>query len=433
MEVYKHFSHPHSLCFHQSLDDAQITCTGCNFPCTNTAVYSCRSCKFFLHDQCFNATRSLIHPSHPDHPLSLFPSPTYTSGSFTCKSCNETGSGFCFGCSACDFDLHIHCAYNTLNPKPSSNLPPNQIILESRSNEHTLSLLNVNPIPSHNSQNPKPSSNLPPNQIILESRSNEDTLSLLNVNPIPSHNTLNPKPSSNLPPNQIILESRSNEDTLSLLHVNPIPSHNSQNPEPTSNTPPTQIKLKSHPKHPLSLYLHKSACRGCTCFCDVCGTASDPDSALYRCDICDYGLHVECASLPETIRREDHEHALSLLYVNPNPEYLCDVCRGEINQKNCMYICTSGCDYGTHVKCVSDKVSERDWMDELEIAFDISKLKNKMRELMQSHWPLAIMVVILAILIVAIYDRRYYGNPYHQQYYPYSYCDGTRCVYHNPR
>lgn len=61
--------------------------SGCKFPCSCIPVYSCHACNFFLHDQCFNAPRSLIHPLHPDHPLSLFPFPTYTYGSFLCNSC----------------------------------------------------------------------------------------------------------------------------------------------------------------------------------------------------------------------------------------------------------------------------------------------------------------------------------------------------------
>ncbi|KAK9064371.1 hypothetical protein SSX86_015753 [Deinandra increscens subsp. villosa] len=270
---HQHFSHPHTLSFHKSLDqDAQlITCNGCTFPCTGTPVYSCDPCKFFLHDQCFNATRSLNHSSHPQHPLSLFPSPTYTSGSFVCNSCNKTGSGLCFCCPACGFDLHIHCAYSDLNPKPA--------------------------------------------------------------------------------------------------WIGWIGG----------------ISLKSHPSHPLIKYHQVSR----THSCDVCGTACVPGTEVYRCDICDYDAHVGCTSLPETVRREDHEHTLSLLYENPQyhehplfsllySSFECDVCRGVIKQKNCMYKCTSGCNYVTHVKCVTAKVRP---LDEKTFRSEMLKLHNKMEEL----------------------------------------------------
>ncbi|KAK9064374.1 hypothetical protein SSX86_015756 [Deinandra increscens subsp. villosa] len=262
MEGHKHFSHSHTLSFHKSLEGAQLTCTGCNFPCTGTPVYACRKCKFFLHDRCFNLARSLTHPSHPEHPLSLFPSPTYTSGSFVCNSCNETGSGLCFCCSACEFDLHVHCAYyNDLNPKPSLN--------------------------------------------------------------------------------------------------------------PT----PVQIELKSHPSHPLIKRLQVSSGHSC----DVCGTACEPNVEAYRCDICDYDTHVGCTGLPETTCREDHEHALSLLYVNPHSKFECDVCKGAIAQTNCMYSCVTGCNYGMHVKCVDAKVTEKEPMSEMTFQLEMFKLQNKMK------------------------------------------------------
>lgn len=135
MAENKHFSHQHSLTFHKSLEAAQLTCSGCKFPCTGTPIYSCRPCKFFLHEQCFNATRSLNHPLHPKHPLSLFPSPTYPSGSFICNLCNKSGSAFSFCCSTCEFDLHIHCAYNNdLNPKPETSPLPNKFKLKTHLN-----------------------------------------------------------------------------------------------------------------------------------------------------------------------------------------------------------------------------------------------------------------------------------------------------------
>ncbi|KAI3717280.1 hypothetical protein L1987_68801 [Smallanthus sonchifolius] len=314
MEGHKHFSHPHTLSFHQNLEGAQLTCTGCNFPCTDTTVYACHACRFFLHEQCFDATRSLIHSSHPDHPLSLFPSPTYTSRTFICKSCNETGSGFCFACCTCEFDLHIHCAYNNLNPIRISNPPPNQII------------------------------------------------------------------------------------------------------------------LKSHPNHPLK-YLPNSRYSG-SCSCIVCGVNCDLNGELYHCDICDYVAHVNCTRLPETVRREDHEHTLSLLHVNPYPAFECDVCRGTIAQYNSMYLCKSVyCDYGTHVKCVSAKVSDEPPMGEM--AFH-TQVMNKRREFTPIYLALAaIMVLIFAIVMASINSRGYYSNSCYLNscYRSVYYCDAYRCIY----
>ncbi|KAL7234080.1 hypothetical protein ACSBR1_017640 [Camellia fascicularis] len=121
---FKHFSHPHGLCFRQVPDQVPETqCAGCNTPASGS-VYTCRQCNNFnLHEQCFQATRSLNHPSHPSHPLSLFPYPTYPSSSFFCNSCNLAGTGFSFSCSTCEFDLHVHCAYMPVPPSPYPSFP----------------------------------------------------------------------------------------------------------------------------------------------------------------------------------------------------------------------------------------------------------------------------------------------------------------------
>lgn len=211
--------------------------------------------QFFPTRTIFECTTIVDHPSHPDHPLSLFPSPTYISSSFICISCQilKSGSGFCFSCSTCEFDLHIHCAYNDLNPKSVRG------------------------------------------------------------------------PSTN------------------------------------------QIKLKSHPNHSLHYLPNpKVPYANLSCSCDVCGTTCDPNSELYHCYICRYDAHVGCTNLPELVQREDHEHELSLLHMNPYVAFQCDVCRGSISKNNCMYHCKSGCDYGIHVnKCVSAKVSEKNSTNEM--------------------------------------------------------------------
>ncbi|KAH6836296.1 hypothetical protein C2S53_001162 [Perilla frutescens var. hirtella] len=67
------------------------------------------------------------------------------------------------------------------------------------------------------------------------------------------------------------------------------------------------IKHPSHLEHELRLL------RRCSFRCDACGTDQIGDS--YLCTVCEYWIHRKCASLPDTIRREDHHHSLSLSYV----------------------------------------------------------------------------------------------------------------------
>ncbi|KAJ0764983.1 putative chromatin regulator PHD family [Helianthus annuus] len=144
-------------------------------------------------------------------------------------------------------------------------------------------------------------------------------------------------------------------------------------------------------------YLPKSPYLKGSCSCDVCGTKCNPTNELYHCNICGYDAHVTCVNLPETIRREDHEHTLSLLHVNPHPNYECDVCRGAIAQNHCMYHCMSGCDYSIHIKCVSRKVSEKAPVN--EITFDNFEMR-------PSYW--AILIIIMVAIVIIIMDNNDY-------------------------
>ncbi|KAK9051599.1 hypothetical protein SSX86_028226 [Deinandra increscens subsp. villosa] len=108
---FKHFSHKHNLMMHEMPEGAEVSCCGCNSLATKT-IYICWQCSFYLHEQCFHATRSRKHPSHPHHPLTLVPYPTYPSNSFYCNSCKIIGTGFSYSCSDCEFDLHVQCAHS---------------------------------------------------------------------------------------------------------------------------------------------------------------------------------------------------------------------------------------------------------------------------------------------------------------------------------
>ncbi|KAK4416166.1 hypothetical protein Salat_2724000 [Sesamum alatum] len=122
---FKHFSHIHGLVFHQTPQGSEIHCSGCKSPAVASSanVYVCWKCNYFLHEQCFRATRSLTHPSHPLHPLTLVPYPTYPSTSFFCNSCNLVGNGFCYCCSECEFDVHVHCAHHMSAANVSTTHP----------------------------------------------------------------------------------------------------------------------------------------------------------------------------------------------------------------------------------------------------------------------------------------------------------------------
>ncbi|XP_073153526.1 protein VACUOLELESS GAMETOPHYTES [Henckelia pumila] len=138
---YKHFSHPHTLTLYKvEAGQQQYQCHGCQLPCQGSNIFACWSCNFFLHEHCGNANRYVKHPSHPEHPLVLLPSPTYCSSSYLCNGCGAPGSSFSYCCPMCEVDVHVHCAY----------LPPN---VTHKAHEHevflSFKLPDFNGVPVH--------------------------------------------------------------------------------------------------------------------------------------------------------------------------------------------------------------------------------------------------------------------------------------------
>ncbi|KAL1538114.1 hypothetical protein AAHA92_26896 [Salvia divinorum] len=113
----------------------------------------------------------------------------------------------------------------------------------------------------------------------------------------------------------------------------------------------------SHPSHELKLLRRK-----CSFKCDACGTTRRGSS--YKCTTgdCDYWIHERCASLPQTIKREDHHHSLSLSpYIPPEYfkyDYKCDVCSKFMRLKYWIYHCQI-CRFIVHIKCAFNKPPPR--------------------------------------------------------------------------
>ncbi|KAM7479602.1 hypothetical protein LguiA_027815 [Lonicera macranthoides] len=112
-----HFSHPHLLELTNSPSPQPLNpppCSACKLP-QSGYMYTCTPCNFTLHLSCTQFPHLITHPSHPLHPLSLLPTPTYPGGIFNCDACNRRGNGFSYHCPTCDFDLHVLCASKPLS------------------------------------------------------------------------------------------------------------------------------------------------------------------------------------------------------------------------------------------------------------------------------------------------------------------------------
>ncbi|XP_057468158.1 uncharacterized protein LOC130757423 [Actinidia eriantha] len=87
--------------------------------------------------------------------------------------------------------------------------------------------------------------------------------------------------------------------------------------------------------------------------CSACSDELDPDLA-FKCDICDFIMHSNCAMLPPTLKHRYDKHPFVLTYypLQDHPaEYYCEICENEVNPKNWFYHCVE-CDQSIHCDCV---------------------------------------------------------------------------------
>ncbi|XP_075477570.1 uncharacterized protein LOC142518661 [Primulina tabacum] len=236
---FKHFSHTHSLVFHQVQHGSQVQCSGCKTPGTGN-VYACWQCSYFLHEHCYRATRSLRNPTHPVHPLTLMPYPTYPSNTFICNSCHIAGNGFSYGCAECDFDLHIHCASN--NPYPTPYTSQSNVAI-------------TNPIYPPIQTNPYPNYNPPHNPSDIPCFSQPQgatTYPPLQSNPFPTYPNPNPTlpngspnygPPASTPQTPMYPPTQSSplpgypQPNLPPVQAGSLPGYPQPNPPPTQSSP----------------------------------------------------------------------------------------------------------------------------------------------------------------------------------------------------
>jgi hypothetical protein len=117
---------------------------------------------------------------------------------------------------------------------------------------------------------------------------------------------------------------------------------------------PLTVQAEIHHEHPLTL-VRKSV----SFTCDACG--EEGKGMFYLCAICPFLVHLQCASLPLTVKHVRHSHPLHLTnslhqpQLNQSDHPLCLLCVKTVNTNYMVYYC-SVCDFVTHPNCGANKL-----------------------------------------------------------------------------
>ena len=355
----KHFSHTHGLIVHQVPGESQITCSGCKFPGTGS-VYACWPCSYFLHEQCFHAARFMNHPSHPTHPLTLVPYPTYPSNYFFCNSWTLVGSSLSYSCSNGDFDLHVHYAFMpsttathesypsrmTLNyPIPNKPIPHNNPIPMYPPHSYDrwpnfIAPMGGSVADQHQIDQPpyvsNPIGDQVPKDYLFPKEPANNPISLHHPHHYETSPTFNPQMGGSVGAIQV-----DNRPHAVL---------------PQGYLDVDQTYVKKHIKHfshghPLSV---PNAREEDSIVCSGCEKVLL--SPAYSCIIskCDFNLHKLCFKLAREIKHETHiDHPLVLLSSLPYKEHDELRCNACLNVGSSFTYHYKTCQYDLHVNCTS--------------------------------------------------------------------------------
>ncbi|CAN8283831.1 unnamed protein product [Cochlearia groenlandica] len=111
-----HYSHEHLLRRCRPGSDARGSCLLCELPISPSSIcYGCVYCYSFLHERCLGLPTQIQHPVHPVHSLIRLDFTNTCGPGKVCDACGlVVDGGVPFGCSKCDFNLHLRCADSLL-------------------------------------------------------------------------------------------------------------------------------------------------------------------------------------------------------------------------------------------------------------------------------------------------------------------------------
>ncbi|MFS7990939.1 putative chromatin regulator PHD family [Helianthus anomalus] len=116
------------------MNKVEYLCNGCVTPILDMSFYMCtHGCNYVLHEWCTRLPAELKrYIGHQQHTLILLPKvPHNVLGSFSCGACSSSRNGFAYSCVECDYYIDVWCALVPRNITHKSH-PPHRL---SRTNE----------------------------------------------------------------------------------------------------------------------------------------------------------------------------------------------------------------------------------------------------------------------------------------------------------
>ncbi|XP_004306103.1 PREDICTED: uncharacterized protein LOC101308408 [Fragaria vesca subsp. vesca] len=359
MDQLQHFSHDHPLMFKEEAqkdkDGTTVVCRACGDPVLGPS-YSCSQCSdlFILHKSCAELPSEFHHPMHTQHSLVLNKG---RGRGYQCDACDQDCSHkFTYSCFQCDFNLDSKCAFNWTGFKHFSHEHP--LLSQRKPKKKYFGLLFCDgcqdPIltgPSYTCINTfrrrKCGFNLHKKCAELP---HEIEHPMHRQHPLFLHNIL---------PDVKRVRRLCNvcNEPGRFLYCCSICDFN-LHPKCGSHWQ-TILANDSH-EHQFTVLWKKMSDFHVNC--EVCGeywTAT----VYYMCSICQLLVHKECASLPRSIKKPDHQHQLELTWFLDNfyPNNLsCNVCSLSIDKCRAAYCCGECNSYVAHVACTTAEYSQED-------------------------------------------------------------------------
>lgn len=289
-ERHEHFSHHHLLVLLENERNDDIECHACEkLIIQGHPAYGCDPCRFYLHKSCFELPKVMKHISD-SHYLTL----QNSSLSEKCTACGQELKGnTIYNCEMCDFDLDLDCA---------SQHPSIKLKWEAGSDDHDENRDGIGHYSHYH------------HLTVLDAGDAECQLCHKNI-----HGT-----SYGCTPCMFYIH----ESCAAL---------------------PQEVRHPFHPRHSLTVQENTFQNRF---FCDACRFDVKP-GLRYRCDQCDFDLHLECLSLKPNIRYEDHRHLL-ILIENMSDKRECEACR--CDTEGTFFLRCVECNLNFHVQCGRDSL-----------------------------------------------------------------------------